>query len=65
MSIKTAQNRFVFWMYGLGAAAYGIKNNAFSYLLLIYANQVLGLPGYLASIALALAMIWDALTDIP
>ena len=33
--------------------AYGIKNNAFSYLLLIYANQVLGIPGYLASLALA------------
>lgn len=32
--------------------AFGIKNNAFSYLLLIYANQVLGLPGYPASIGL-------------
>ena len=37
--------------------AYGIKNNAFSYLLLIYANQVLGIPGYLASLALAIAML--------
>ena len=33
--------------------AYGIKNNGFSYLLLIYANQVLRIPGYLASLALA------------
>lgn len=44
--------------------AYGIKNNAFSYLLLIYANQVLGIPGYLASLALAIAMLWDALSDL-
>ncbi len=54
----------IFWFYGSAAAAYGIKNNAFSYLLLIYANQVLGLPGYLASLALALAMIWDAVSDL-
>lgn len=32
--------------------------------MLIYANQVLGLPGYLASIALAVAMLWDAVTDL-
>ena len=44
--------------------AYGIKNNAFSYLLLIYANQVLGLPGYLAAWALAIAMLWDAVSDL-
>ena len=33
-------------------------------LLLIYANQVLGLPGYKASIALAIAMLWDAVSDL-
>jgi len=44
--------------------AYGIKDNAFSYLLLIFTNQVLGVPGYLASIALAIAMIWDAVSDL-
>lgn len=44
--------------------AYGIKNNAFSYLLLIYANKVLGVPGYLASVALAIAMLWDAVSDL-
>ena len=58
------EKRPIFWFYGSAAIAYGIKNNAFSYLLLIYANQVLGLPGYLASIALAVAMLWDALTDL-
>ena len=54
----------LFWFYGSAAMAYGIKNNAFSYLLLIYANQVLGVPGYLASIALAIAMLWDAVSDL-
>ena len=42
--------------------AYGIKDNAFSYLLLIFANQVLGIPGYLAAIALALALLWDSVS---
>lgn len=28
----------VFWFYGSSAIAYGIKDNAFSYLLLIFAN---------------------------
>ncbi|GIS19826.1 MAG: hypothetical protein CM15mP120_17420 [Pseudomonadota bacterium] len=43
--------------------AYGIKDNAFSYLLLIYSNNCLGVPGYLSGLALALAMVWDAFTD--
>ena len=54
----------MFWFYGSASMAYGIKNNAFSYLLLIYANQVLGLAGYLASLALACAMVWDAISDL-
>lgn len=54
----------IFWFYGSASIAYGIKNNAFSYLLLIYSNQVLGLPGYLASLALAIAMLWDAVSDL-
>ena len=54
----------IFWFYGSASVAYGIKDNAFSYLLLIFANQVLGIPGYLASIALAVAMLWDAVSDL-
>lgn len=54
----------IFWFYGSASMAYGIKNNAFSYLLLIYANQVLGVPGYLAAWALAIAMLWDAVSDL-
>ena len=52
-----------FWFYGSSSMAYGIKDNAFSYLLLIYSNNCLGVPGYLSGLALALAMVWDAVTD--
>lgn len=64
MSSPVLEKNPTFWFYGSASIAYGIKNNAFSYLLLIYANQVLGLPGYLASLALAIAMIWDAVSDL-
>ena len=52
-----------FWFYGSSSMAYGIKDNAFSYLLLIYANNCLGVPGYLSGGALAIAFLWDAVTD--
>ena len=64
IEVRRLETRPIFWFYGSAAIAYGVKNNAFSYLLLIYANQVLGLPGYLASIALAVAMLWDAVSDL-
>ena len=54
----------VYWYYGSASVAFGIKNNAFSYLLLIYSTQVLGIPGYLAALALAIAMAWDAVSDL-
>jgi Na+/melibiose symporter-like transporter len=54
----------VYWYYGSASVAFGIKNNAFSYLLLIYSTQVLGIPGYLAAMALAIAMAWDAVSDL-
>jgi GPH family glycoside/pentoside/hexuronide:cation symporter len=63
-SSNVLEKQPVFWYYGSASIAYGIKNNAFSYLLLIYSNQVLGLPGYLASLALAIAMLWDAVSDL-
>jgi GPH family glycoside/pentoside/hexuronide:cation symporter len=62
--VRPLERRPIFWFYGLASVAYGIKDNAFSYLLLIFANKVLGVPGYLASVALAIAMIWDAVSDL-
>lgn len=51
------------WMYGAGSAAYGVKDNGFSYFLLFYYNQVLGLPGAYAGLAILIAMIFDAVSD--
>lgn len=49
--------------YGLGQAAEGIKNNAFSAYLLFYYTSVLGLSGTLAGAALLIALVFDAVTD--
>ena len=49
--------------YGVGSVAYGVKDNGFSAFLMIYFNQVLGLPAYLVGIALLIAMIFDAVSD--
>lgn len=51
------------WYYGFGAAAFGVKDNGFSYFLMIYYNQVLGLSASLAGSAILIAMIFDAISD--
>lgn len=51
------------WIYGFGAAAFGVKDNGFSYFLMIYYNQVLGLNASLAGTAILIAMIFDAVSD--
>ena len=50
-------------MYGLGQLPEGIKTAAFGFFLLFYYNQVLGLSGTLAGIALFIALAFDAVTD--
>ena len=65
MSTPTLPERNpLLWYYGSASIAFGIKNNAFSYLLLPFATQVLGMPGYVAASALGVAMIWDAVSDL-
>lgn len=51
------------FVYGLGAAPFGIKENGFSYFLLIFYSQVLGLQPFLTSLALTIAIAVDAITD--
>ncbi|MCH8256544.1 MAG: MFS transporter [Proteobacteria bacterium] len=51
------------WLYGFGSIAYGVKDNGFSYFLLFYYNQVLGLPGVYAGTAILIAMVFDAVSD--
>ena len=50
-------------LYGFGSAAFGVKDNGFSFFLMIYYNQVLGLPASLAGTAVLIAMIFDAVSD--
>ena len=49
--------------YGLVQATYVIKENGFSYFLLIFYSQVLGLSPVLTSAALSIAILFDAVSD--
>ena len=49
--------------YGVGQLAEGLKNSALNTFVLFYYNQVLGLSGTLAGLAVAIALIFDAVTD--
>jgi glycoside/pentoside/hexuronide:cation symporter, GPH family len=49
--------------YGFGAVANGIKNAAFSTYLLLFYNQVLGVPASIVSTAIALTLLVDAFAD--
>lgn len=49
--------------YGFGSIADGIKSAAFSTYLLLYFNQVLGVPAGVVSTAIALTLIVDAIAD--
>lgn len=51
------------FFYGLGAIAFGVKDNGFSVLLLLFYNQVLGLDARLAGLAIMLALVVDAFVD--
>jgi Na+/melibiose symporter-like transporter len=49
--------------YGFGSVAYGVKNNGFSYLLLFFYVQVIGLEAYMAGLAMFIVMAFDAVSD--
>ncbi len=53
----------VMMSFGAGQAAEGIKNTAFNTFLLFFYQQVLGVPGTYTGIALAIALLFDAVTD--
>ncbi|MCX9147264.1 MFS transporter [Erythrobacter sp. WG] len=50
-------------VHGAGAVAFGVKDNGFSFFLLIYYNQVLGMDAGSVSLALLIALLVDALID--
>src|SRR5262245_17923979 len=49
--------------FGVGQAAEGLKNGAFGTFLVFYYNQVLGMPGSLAGLAVGISLIVDAFAD--
>lgn len=53
----------VMMAYGTGDIAQAIKNQGFNVLLLFFYQQLIGLPGTLTGLALAIALAFDAVTD--
>ncbi len=51
------------FFYGFGSVAFGIKDNGFAYFLLLFYNQVLGLPAAWVGAGIMTALIVDAITD--
>ena len=49
--------------YGFGSVAFGVKDNGFSYMLLLFYNQVIGLPATLVGLALMISLVFDAVID--
>lgn len=51
------------WAFGYGSIAYGVKDSGFSTFLLLYYNQVVGLPADLVGLAIAAVLIVEAFAD--
>ena len=50
-------------IHGFGAVAFGVKDTGFSFFLLIFYNQVLGMDAGVVSAALLIALLVDAVID--
>ena len=50
-------------IHGFGSVAFGVKDSGFSFFLLLYYSQVLGMDAGLVSLALLLALLFDAVID--
>ncbi|URD62028.1 MFS transporter [Sphingomonas sp. KRR8] len=55
--------RGVLLAYGLGAVAYGVKDSGFGTFLLLFYNQVLGLPSASVGLVIMAALVLDAFID--
>ena len=53
----------IMYIFGSGSIAVGVKNTLLGTFLLVYFNQVLGLPAYLAASAMGIALVVDAISD--
>lgn len=50
-------------MFGIGSAAFGVKDGGLGVFLLIFYNQIMGVPATQVSFAIAVALIIDAFAD--
>jgi MFS family permease len=50
-------------VYGFGSVAFGVKDNGFSYFLLLYYSQAIGLDSRLVGLAITIALVFDAFAD--
>ena len=50
-------------VYGSGAITFALKDAAFAIFVLFYYKQVLGLSGTLTGLAIAISVLWDAISD--
>ena len=51
------------WSFGVGSIAYGIKDGGFGTFLLLYYNQVIGLPAAKVGLAIMAALLIEAFVD--
>lgn len=51
------------WLYGFGSVAFGVKDNGFSYFLVFFYNQVMGVPAQAIALAALIALLFDACID--
>ena len=49
--------------YGVGAVAFGVKDNGFGTLLILFYNQALGLPASTVGLAVMISLVVDAVMD--
>ena len=60
---KPSRHLWTKLFYGSGSLAFGVKDNGFSVLLLLYYNQVLGLSAGLAGTVVGMALVVDSVLD--
>jgi len=51
------------WSFGIGSIAYGIKDSGFATFLLLFYNQVVGLPADQVGLAIMAALVIEAFVD--
>ena len=61
--VKSPHGFWTRFFYGVGSVAFGVKDNGFGALLLLFYNQALGLDARLAGLAIGIALVVDAFLD--